>query len=199
MIPEAAGKISRQARELVLSILAKEKLTTQQLWKAVAKREIELPPNREWTAPTRPGSNPPYPSHHIPSLTFLKRIVLPALARGTRDITKVHSKKTLTEEEQQQRLASMTKAARKASKIQTSIDVWEWQLNPDKPVQVQRKVEEVKTVPFGAEVGVGEDFSHLNKRRQRARAKSVTRDVAWMKVLQAAKAEGASVASSGQS
>lgn len=34
---------------------------------------------------------------------------------------------------------------------------------------------------FGTEVGVGEDWSHLNKRRQRAREGKVTRDVVWMK------------------
>lgn len=37
---------------------------------------------------------------------------------------------------------------------------------------------------FGAEVGVGEDWSHLNKRRQRAREGKVARDVTWLKDLQ---------------
>lgn len=37
---------------------------------------------------------------------------------------------------------------------------------------------------FGTEVGVGEDWSHLNKRRRRAREGKVERDVAWLKDLQ---------------
>ncbi|KAG1744149.1 uncharacterized protein EDB91DRAFT_1080941 [Suillus paluster] len=42
-----------------------------------------------------------------------------------------------------------------------------------------------------ADVGVGEDWSHLNKRRQRARKEKVERDLKWMWTLQAAKREAA--------
>jgi len=41
---------------------------------------------------------------------------------------------------------------------------------------------------FGGEVGVGEDWSHLNKRRRRARDEKVARDVKWMEKLQTARA-----------
>jgi hypothetical protein len=41
---------------------------------------------------------------------------------------------------------------------------------------------------FGAEVGVGEDWSHLNKRRRRAREEKVARDVQWIEKLQRARA-----------
>jgi hypothetical protein len=48
---------------------------------------------------------------------------------------------------------------------------------------MKEKDEEV----FGAEVGVGEDWSHLNKRRRRAREEKVSRDVKWIRKLQKAR------------
>jgi hypothetical protein len=50
-----------------------------------------------------------------------------------------------------------------------------------------RKAREAAT-PFGWEVGVGQDFSHLNKRRQRRRDMGVERDVKWMKKVERARA-----------
>ncbi|KAG0700085.1 hypothetical protein DFH29DRAFT_651295 [Suillus ampliporus] len=41
------------------------------------------------------------------------------------------------------------------------------------------------------DVDVGQDWSHLNKRRQRAREETVERDLKWMWTLQAAKREAA--------
>lgn len=41
--------------------------------------------------------------------------------------------------------------------------------------------------PFGREVGAGEDWSHLNKRRQAMREKKVANDVRWMQQLERAK------------
>ena len=41
---------------------------------------------------------------------------------------------------------------------------------------------------LGAEVGVGEDWSHLNKRRRRVREEKVARDFQWVEKLQSARA-----------
>jgi hypothetical protein len=41
---------------------------------------------------------------------------------------------------------------------------------------------------FGTEVGVGEDWGHLNKRRRRAREGKVARDVKWLEKVQRARA-----------
>jgi hypothetical protein len=48
---------------------------------------------------------------------------------------------------------------------------------------------EDKDEVFGWEVGVGEDWSHLNKRlgRRRAREEKVARDVKWLEKLQSAR------------
>ena len=64
-----------------------------------------------------------------------------------------------------------------------------WQLvdkSKESSSQGSKKVGEEEA--FGAEVGVGEDWSHLNKRRQRAREEKVARDVKWMKKVQRARA-----------
>jgi hypothetical protein len=41
--------------------------------------------------------------------------------------------------------------------------------------------EDKREAAFGAEVGVGEDWDHLNRRRRRAREEKVERDVRWMR------------------
>ena len=59
---------------------------------------------------------------------------------------------------------------------------WVWQRrivnvpNPPRPKAV-----------YGTEVGVGEDFSHLNKRRQRSREASIQRDVEWAREVDQAR------------
>lgn len=76
----------------------------------------------------------------------------------------------------------MSKSARKAkeSSLPTTGDVWLWRLRERPPPPLEPK--KAKPV-FGAEVGVGEDWSHLNKRRQRAREEKVARDVTWLRDL----------------
>lgn len=98
------------------------------------------------------------------------------------EVEKFHNVRTLSDEEIQRRLATMSKSARKAKSnlSSTTIDTWLWRLKarPRPPSQPKEK-EPV----FGVEVGVGEDRSHLNKRRQRAREEKVARDVTWLKDL----------------
>jgi hypothetical protein len=55
--------------------------------------------------------------------------------------------------------------------------------------------EEEGAAKFGAEVGVGEDWGHLNKRRRRAREEKVQRDVKWMRKVQRVRTEDESSAS----
>jgi hypothetical protein len=82
----------------------------------------------------------------------------------------------------------MSKAARKAKgeSMATTTDVWLWRILDEKQVPPKREVE--PTV-FGEEVGVGEDWSHLNKRRQRARDEKIARDVAWLREVESVRAE----------
>lgn len=106
----------------------------------------------------------------------------------------MHVRRTLSPEELEERKKSMTKASRKAlpEHSLSQVDVYLWQLRTNPPTlpkpQPDKKV-------FGAEVGVGEDWSHLNKRRRRARPEKVMRDVSWMRTLQRATAAGESTKS----
>jgi hypothetical protein len=101
---------------------------------------------------------------------------------NVQEIEKSHTVRTLSNEELQHRLATMSKSARKAkgSSLPTTANVWLWKMKAPPPPPPEAKKE--KPV-FGTEVGVGEDWSHLNKRRQRAREGKVARDVTWLKDL----------------
>ena len=108
------------------------------------------------------------------------------------EIEKFHTARTLSDEEIQHRLATMSKSARKAKgdSLPTKTDVWLWRARERPPPPPEPK--KAKPV-FGAEVGVGEDWSHLNKRRQRAREGKVARDVTWLKDLQKIRRERAAL------
>jgi hypothetical protein len=106
----------------------------------------------------------------------------------TQDIKKVHIKRVLSPAEIEQRMATMSKAhAKKTSVAAMSqpVSTWMWEV-VDKSTLEGTKKDEDENV-FGAEVGVGEDWGHLNKRRRRARKERVERDVKWVKKLQRAR------------
>ncbi|KAI0305212.1 hypothetical protein B0F90DRAFT_1702523, partial [Multifurca ochricompacta] len=68
-------------------------------------------------------------------------------------------------------MAAMSKAQLKKTSVAAlsqPVSTWMWQLvdkSKNPPKEAKDKVQQV----FGAEVGVGEDWDHLNKRRRRAR------------------------------
>lgn len=109
-----------------------------------------------------------------------------------KEVEKFHTTRTLSDEEIRHRLATMSKSARKAkeSSMTTTGEVWLWRLKERPPPPPEPK--KAKPV-FGAEVGVGEDWSHLNKRRQRAREGKVARDVTWLKDLEKIRRERAAL------
>lgn len=99
-------------------------------------------------------------------------------------VEKVHTKRPLSAEDASKLQINMSKG-KKTAPVPSFHWLWLWQLKapvPQKPPRLEKK-------PFGAEVGVGEDWSHLNKRRQRARQEKVGRDVQWMRELKKAEAE----------
>lgn len=71
------------------------------------------------------------------------------------------------------------------------MDTWLWRprTSPHPPTKWELIKSKDKGPLFGAEVGNGEDWGHLNKRRQRARVGKVRRDMQFMKELQRVKAE----------
>jgi hypothetical protein len=84
----------------------------------------------------------------------------------------------------------MSKAQLKKTSVEAlsqPVSAWLWQL-VDKSKEPPRRAEEEESEGvFGAEVGVGEDWSHLNKRRRRAREEQVTRDARWMRTVERAR------------
>jgi hypothetical protein len=122
--------------------------------------------------------------------SYLKKSVLPVLMN--RDIiARVHTKPMLSQEEIDARLKTLSKSARKTANLQTGKDTWVFK---PKVMPAPPKPEPVREM-FGKDVGAGEDWSHLNKRRRRARVASVARDVKWMKDLEEARKATLPVAS----
>ena len=111
------------------------------------------------------------------SYSYLKKTVLPALAHE-RWIEKVHTTREMAPEELAVRDSVLSgKTLRKAQGNNITHE-WVWQRRIfEKPNPPRKKV------VYGTEVGVEEDFSHLNRRRQRSREASIQRDVKWMHEL----------------
>ncbi|KAG2144115.1 uncharacterized protein EDB93DRAFT_1087812, partial [Suillus bovinus] len=94
---------------------------------------------------------------------------------------------------------TVTKAARKEQAVLVLAapkNTWLWRITtpspPPKPspASTQSKSELLGLPRFtAADVGVGEDWSHSNKRRQHARKEKMQRDLKWTWTLQAAKRE----------
>lgn len=96
-------------------------------------------------------------------------------------------------------MATMSKTQVKKTSLAAvshPVSTWMWQLvdNSSKKASLEGAKKDNAEEAFGAEVGVGEDWSHLNKRRRRVREEKVSRDVKWLKQLQSARL-GATVAS----
>lgn len=110
--------------------------------------------------------------------SYLKRSILPCLVRRG-EAEQIHTTVTLSAEELQQRLQNMNKAQRKSASQKSEQMIFAWRLkSPRTPPEPKPE-----PIVFGGEVGVGHDWSHLNKRRQRSRREGVARDVAWLKEL----------------
>ncbi|KAG0707224.1 hypothetical protein DFH29DRAFT_771276, partial [Suillus ampliporus] len=169
------------ARELVRSVILSSTtpLSTKDVYKLTMKQPIsdQLPeynvPKIEYPTSVRgftkqPSMRPPHPEHPVRSLQYLKRVVLLDLV-DSKDVEKFCTKNT-----------------------------WLWRTaTPPPPPKPKPSPSLSKSELLGlprltaADVGVGEDWSHLNKRRQRARKEKVEHDLKWMWMLQAAKREAA--------
>lgn len=73
----------------------------------------------------------------------------------------------------------LAKSSRKEDQIVDLSRAWVWRPMPKLP---EPKPEPVKQL-YGTEVGAGADWSHLNKRRRRAREEKVARDIGWMRMF----------------
>ncbi|KAH9896653.1 hypothetical protein C8Q73DRAFT_642221 [Cubamyces lactineus] len=160
---------SVEARQLVLSLLKEEKqpLTVQEIYNLSQKRNLQTPDG----------------SPIFPSMRYLKKVVLPELADAGK-LQKVHERLKLTEEQLKALRERMGKSTYGLTGVPSSVELWRWQIKEPET----KEPEPVKQV-FGKEVGVGADWSHLNKRRQRAREEKVKKDVQWLKELERARNE----------
>ena len=127
-------------------------------------------------------------AHH--ARRYLKRTILEDLVR-TRDIKKVHIKQVLSPEEIEQRKATMSKRHAKkmsAAVLSEPVSTWMWQwVDKSRWSSSEDTKKDDEAEVFGTEVGVGEDWGHLNKRRRRAREGKVARDVKWLEKVQHAR------------
>ncbi|CDO75636.1 hypothetical protein BN946_scf184840.g19 [Trametes cinnabarina] len=164
-----------QARQLVLSLFHEQKqpLTIQELYNLALQRQEQLQTE---------GSGP-----ILPSMRYLKKVVLPELA-GADKIQKVHAKVQLSKEELEELKDRMGRWSKKSASLPQNVELWRWQLKTQETAPPAPKKEDV----FGKEVGVGADWSHLNRRRQQAREEKVKKDVEWLKELDRARKEAIS-------
>ncbi|KZT66552.1 hypothetical protein DAEQUDRAFT_758670 [Daedalea quercina L-15889] len=182
---------TREARQLVLSILRsqKEPVAAKDLYKLVVESEVQksdMPAaNPDQTVFPSSGNRPmpPHPQHTIRSMRYFRGQVLADLMR-TKDVRRVYMQRELTHEEVQEHKRTLKQGARKQSEFLTAHGVWRYECR-NRPTPQKPKEEHV----FGEEVGVGADWSHLNRRRQRSRILSVVRDVRWLRKLEKARGE----------
>ncbi|KAI6104592.1 hypothetical protein EDD16DRAFT_1622005 [Pisolithus croceorrhizus] len=178
-----------RARKTALGIIkANPPLSTQDIFLLANGNTTAQPPSVQVAAANTKrilkltgyrGVKPPFTGSQIRSVRYLKKVVLPSLANDN-EIEKFHT--------------------RVENKQSRTTDVWLWRVKDRKQsAQPQQAAtgNTAETLPSGiadlppAAVGVGEDWSYLNKRRQRAREKKVERDLKRMMTLQDAKREAA--------
>ncbi|KAH7875112.1 uncharacterized protein C8R40DRAFT_1237307 [Lentinula edodes] len=142
-----------------------------------------------------PPPDPPHLEHPIRSMRYLKTQILPIL-QGHKEIRKATGKrfhavpeakvdtgnaKTKTKAKGKGNSNSgiaghsQSSASTPSAPIPYTVHLW---MPTQKPKVIKDAVASpAMTVDLGAEVGVGADWDHLNKRRQRARGEKVKRDL----------------------
>ncbi|KAF9239260.1 hypothetical protein BU15DRAFT_46957 [Melanogaster broomeanus] len=199
-----------KAREIVLNIIksAQEPLSTKDIYNlAVGRMGIETATESPrsvlksiGTSQPTDGTPPPYPTKEIRSIRYLKTVVLRDLATRNQ-IEKVMVQKTLDAEEVERRVESAPRVEQNAiyKKLSKPFNTWVWRPLQEALAPTTKSTKAIGHAPPGvrelspAAVGVGEDWSHLNKRRQRARKMKVERDLKRMMDLQAAQRKAALV------
>ncbi|RXW20593.1 hypothetical protein EST38_g5255 [Candolleomyces aberdarensis] len=123
----------------------------------------KAPDGFQSTVKTHNGqAKPPHLEHPIRSKSFLKEIL--AHMRGYRDVKIVR--------EVRESSSSSAKHHQHATFV--------WKL-VDKSKLPKPQAPYVRTPSLGVPLGVHEDFSHLNKRRQRARKEKIVREILKLK------------------
>ncbi|RDB27620.1 hypothetical protein Hypma_003803 [Hypsizygus marmoreus] len=137
--------------------------------------------------------DPPHPEHPVKSVKFLKRSILPVL-EGCKEIKMMRAQRIpfnpagVARDSESKGKGKGKKETSHASSAAppAPVTVWTWQPIDPNTLPAPPKFKPTRKL-FGTEVGVGEDWSHLNKRRERARVGKVRRDVSVMKEVIAAR------------
>ncbi|KAG6333956.1 hypothetical protein ID866_5139 [Astraeus odoratus] len=176
-----------QARKIVLDLIrSNPPLTTRQIYDLVknippaqSSSQASTVVEHKGTVSGLRGIPPPEPNSPIRSLRYLKRVVLADLAKS-REVEKFH---TIIQ-----------------TKQSPNTDAWLWRVKqPKQPADLPNAAADSTPGALAAgiadltpaAVGIGEDWSHLNKRRQRSRQKKLERDLKRMTTIQNAKREAA--------
>jgi len=196
---------AREGISIVRKIFATEDcskgFTTAELYQLVIR---EAPPKGYKGDPrlssqpvgTKGTPLPPQVDHPVRSKTFLKRTILPAL-QGNKELTKVVMNREATTpipvRGKKGKILPRSAQGTAHASPSTPVLIKAWVWKPVDPADVKPKVQPTLTETFGTSVGVGEDWSHLSKRRQGSREEKVQRNVAAMKQLQALERRAARV------
>jgi hypothetical protein len=126
------------------------------------------------------------------NIRFLKNSILPVL-EGSKELEIVKTTRIPFNPAPTQRAGGKRKNKQETSHAAAAaapapVIVWVWQ-SVDKSKIPKPPVPKLPRQIFGTEVGVGEDWSHLSKRRQRTRVGKIRRDVATMRLLVAKRKE----------
>ncbi|KAF9482720.1 hypothetical protein BDN70DRAFT_874741 [Pholiota conissans] len=119
---------------------------------------------------------PSHPDHPIRSIRFLKAEILASM-KASSEIGTFRQPKAAARLAAEEASATTEKEKKKLAASQME---FVWKPLPPKQAPPPPQKKEV----FGVEVGVGADYSHLNKRRQRARVEKISLAVQKMKDIQ---------------
>ncbi|KAG5654543.1 hypothetical protein H0H81_000064 [Sphagnurus paluster] len=180
----------REGASLVRKVIEKTNapagFTIHELYNLALKQRPSpdfAPPTPEPKLPVPKGTKqktevpaPPHPEHPVRSMAFMKRHILPFL-ECSQEIQKVRTERT-----------AAPIAPKKGKQAQTDTPlatqtVWVWKHIPPS-MRPRPTVPEPPKPVYGADVGVGEDLSHLSKRRERNRRRKIRADVHAMKVAE---------------
>jgi len=144
--------------------------------------------------------NPPNPEHPVRSIRFLKTQVLPVL-EGLKEVRMATGKrftvipakveanakaKQAAKGKGKSNAAAATTSAAPPTTISHNVMLW---MPTQKPRVPKTKSHSPPIVLSGAAVGAGEDWGHLNKRRNRARNGKVKREIQLIKEVKKAENE----------
>ncbi|KAF8621785.1 hypothetical protein AX15_007521 [Amanita polypyramis BW_CC] len=176
-------KTVREALRIVQGVLKESLgptngLTSSEIFTLATRKPAPSLPSL--SSSSTPPLLPPTSEHPVRSLRFLKRAVLPIL-EGNRVIQMKQIKRISSP----LAATSSSTSAKKGEKQEATSSsagrkIWAW--TPVDPSTVPKpRTPESPKPNLGTAVGIGMDWSHLNTRRERARAAKVTRDYSKMK------------------